>query len=202
MNYYIRRLGKIQGPISNDQIKKLFHVGRILSTDQIAISLNGPWKLISQVRGLVKKSDAVQISNKNTSEIATEIDQKPEVIRARIAVDIFLGNPTPKNQAIAFAALHALSITPLPRNTTENNSFREEEQTNETETETNDEEAEPNDLRHISSEIKPSRSVLSIVGGVFWKLIKRIWRAYKASVRDRIRSQGGVGKHFFYPDDE
>ena len=136
MNYYIRRLGKIQGPISNDQIKKLFHVGRILSTDQIAISHNGPWKLISQVRGLVKKSDAVQISNKNTSEIATEIDKKPGAIRARIAVDIFLGNPTPKNQAIAFAALHALSITPLPRNTTENNSFREEEQTNETETET------------------------------------------------------------------
>ncbi len=52
--FFIRRSGKVTGPVSPDDVTKGIDTGKIRSTDDISNAATGPWKLIGDVPTLAK----------------------------------------------------------------------------------------------------------------------------------------------------
>ena len=55
--FFIQRNGKVIGPLSPDAVKDRIGTGKIRATDQIGSDSTGPWKPITDVRGLAKLFD-------------------------------------------------------------------------------------------------------------------------------------------------
>ncbi|HJN65111.1 MAG TPA: hypothetical protein QF761_02830, partial [Pirellulales bacterium] len=89
--FYIRRGQKTVGPISIEKIKADLDTGKIIPTDLVAPSPDGPWEIIKdhalQTTTAIDPQESKQVSPKLTTKVAPELGssqtQPPENQKTR-----------------------------------------------------------------------------------------------------------------------
>ena len=57
--YYVRREGRIKGPLTREKLRSLRQERRLRMRDEVSESANGPWQLLRDVREEVMEGDEV-----------------------------------------------------------------------------------------------------------------------------------------------
>jgi hypothetical protein len=57
--YYVRRDGRIKGPLTREKLRSLRRERRLRMRDEVSASADGPWRLLRDVRGEVLGDDDV-----------------------------------------------------------------------------------------------------------------------------------------------
>lgn len=55
--YYVRRDGRIKGPLTREKLRSLRQERRLRMRDEVSVSADGPWRLLRDVRGEVLGGD-------------------------------------------------------------------------------------------------------------------------------------------------
>jgi len=65
--YYVRRKGRIKGPLTREKLCALRHEKRLRTQDEVSESPDGPWRMLRDIQELVVMADSVPESDNGLS---------------------------------------------------------------------------------------------------------------------------------------
>ncbi|MEC9092654.1 MAG: hypothetical protein VX438_08120, partial [Planctomycetota bacterium] len=74
MSYFVRRADRVSGPFTKDQVQAGIESGKLLDTDQISTTQEGPWQTVGQTNPSVAELPTAGVVTPGLGEIAVGQD--------------------------------------------------------------------------------------------------------------------------------